>query len=125
MFIGWFQMRGSCPACGLRYGREPGYFLGSIYINYGVTALITTFGFVWLRFGLDVEGRPLLIGFSAFCLLFPVVFFRHARALWLVLDCVLDSSTLEDRVRLSGVSQADAVPGPRDDRSSESESTRV
>jgi hypothetical protein len=98
IFTGWFAMHSSCPACGLRYGREPGYFLGSIYINYGVTALMTTIGFVWLRFGLEVEGPPLLIGFSAYCLLFPIVFFRHARALWLVMDCVLDSSALEDRV---------------------------
>lgn len=100
MFTGWFAMHVSCPLCGLRYGREPGYFLGSIYINYGVTSLITTIGFVWLRFGREVDGRTLLIGFSVFCLLFPIAFFRHARALWLVMDCVFDASTLTDRVKV-------------------------
>jgi hypothetical protein len=88
--------------------------LGSIYVNYGVTALITTFGFVWLRFGLEFEGPAVLMGFSAFCVLFPIVFFRHARSLWLVLDCVFDSSALEDRIDVASRSEhpptADAGP---------------
>jgi Protein of unknown function (DUF983) len=33
-------MHERCPACGLRFEREPGYFLGAMYIGYGL-ALVT------------------------------------------------------------------------------------
>ena len=37
IFRGWFAMHEACAACGRRYQRDAGYFLGSIYFNYGVT----------------------------------------------------------------------------------------
>ena len=42
LFSGWFRMPRQCESCGLKFEREPGYFLGSIYFNYGVTAAIVT-----------------------------------------------------------------------------------
>jgi len=44
-------MNDRCPACGLRFNREPGYFLGAMYISYGMAlALIFVFGAIlwWL-----------------------------------------------------------------------------
>src|SRR5262245_51751670 len=92
MFSGLFHMHESCVACGLKYEREPGYFLGSIYINYGITAFVTSVGWVTLRFVYGIESRWLIAGFAAFCVLFPAVFFRYARALWLSMDCRFDKS---------------------------------
>lgn len=86
MFTGLFRMHETCPHCGLRFEREPGYFLGSIYINYGLTALITTITYVSLRFGSKFEAKPLAAVLIAFCVIFPTFFFRYARALWLALD---------------------------------------
>lgn len=97
MFSGLFRMHEACAHCHLRYEREPGYFLGSIYVNYGVTALASTVGWVALRFGYGLETRGLLLGFAAFCVVFPVLFFRHARALWLVMDGMFDDSLFTDR----------------------------
>ena len=92
MFTGLFGMHESCAHCGLVYEREPGYFLGSIYINYGITALLTTAGWVTARFILRIESSWLLPAFAVFCLLFPVLMFRHARALWLAMDCRFDDT---------------------------------
>jgi hypothetical protein len=39
-------MNDRCPACGRRFNRAPGYLLGSIYFNYGVTALLAIAIFV-------------------------------------------------------------------------------
>jgi hypothetical protein len=86
MFSGLFRMHETCPHCGFRFEREPGYFLGSIYINYGLTALITTIAYISLRFGWRVEPRGLAFGLLTFCIVFPTFFFRYARALWLALD---------------------------------------
>ena len=33
-------MHERCAACGLRYEREQGYFVGAIYINYAVTVAV-------------------------------------------------------------------------------------
>ena len=40
-----------CPNCKLKYERGPGYFLGSAYLNYGLTAVIITVSYITLRFG--------------------------------------------------------------------------
>ncbi len=29
-------MHDECPSCGLRFNREPGYFLGAMYVSYGL-----------------------------------------------------------------------------------------
>jgi hypothetical protein len=96
MFRGLFHMHERCAACGLKYEREPGYFLGSIYINYGVTALLLTVAWVTLRFGYGIESRWLLAGLFAFCVVFQTLFFRYARALWLAMDCKFDRSLFAD-----------------------------
>jgi uncharacterized protein (DUF983 family) len=41
LFRGPFRMHDGCGACGLSYRREPGFYLGSIYVNYGVTVIVT------------------------------------------------------------------------------------
>ena len=90
MFSGWFHMNPTCRQCGLKYEREPGYFLGSIYINYGLTAMITTILYVALHFGFEIENNLVTWPLAAFCVLFPVIFFRYARAYWLAMDLSFD-----------------------------------
>lgn len=92
MFTGLFRMRETCPHCGLKFEREPGYFLGSIYINYGLTALITTIGWVSLRYAFGYQAAWAPFGFALFCVVFPTFFFRYARALWLAMDCRFESA---------------------------------
>lgn len=97
LFIGWFTMPERCSECGLKYERAPGYFLGSSYINYGLTAVALTILYVALHFGLGWTNRELTFPLVTFCVLFPLFSFRHARALWLALDCHFDKAVLEDR----------------------------
>lgn len=97
MFKGLFRMHESCAHCGLKYEREPGYFLGSIYINYGVTAFLLTAGWIALRYGFGFEARSLLIPFAACLVVFQTLFFRYARALWLAMDCRFDQSLFTDQ----------------------------
>lgn len=90
LFAGWFRMHEHCAHCGFRFQREPGYFLGSIYFNYGVTSLVVVAVFFGLFLGFDVSPETLLWPLTAFCLLFPLWFFRYARALWLAMDASFD-----------------------------------
>jgi hypothetical protein len=79
-------MRSRCDWCGLIYEREPGFFLGSIYVNYGLTAVLTTVIYIALFATDAVSEKRLLWGSTAFCILFPVWFFRYARSLWMGFD---------------------------------------
>jgi uncharacterized protein (DUF983 family) len=96
MFSGLFCTIERCAHCGLKFEREPGYFLGSIYINYGITALLLTVAWITLRFGYGIESRWLVFGLAAFLVVFQMFFFRYARALWLALDCQFDASLFTD-----------------------------
>ncbi|HYV57324.1 MAG TPA: DUF983 domain-containing protein [Candidatus Nitrosopolaris sp.] len=86
LYGGFFAMHESCAVCELRFEREPGYFVGAIYINYAVTAA-AALGSVFLLdvvVGLSLR-QELMIGVGLGVLV-PVVFFRYARSLWLALD---------------------------------------
>lgn len=72
------------------YQKEPGYFLGSIYINYGLTALLVILGFFIPALGFGVSPKLLIWPLAAFCVLFPLWFFRYARSLWLAFDEYFD-----------------------------------
>jgi uncharacterized protein (DUF983 family) len=93
LFRGWLAMHETCDHCGLKFAREPGYFLGSIYFNYGVTALVVTVAYLTLFLTTDISPDVLLWSLAAFCFLFPLWFFRYARALWLGLDQFFDPRT--------------------------------
>jgi len=80
----------SCSECGLKYEREPGYFLGSIYFNYGVTAILVTVGYLSLFAWDKIDPDVLLWSMAAFCVIFPLWFFRYARALWIAWDHFAD-----------------------------------
>lgn len=90
LFRNPFQMNPECSGCRFRFERPAGYFLGSTYINYGVTAATTTATYVVLLFGFRVPKERLLPIALTFCVIFPLVFFRFARSLWLSLDCYFD-----------------------------------
>lgn len=86
IFSGWFAMHETCPHCGLRFEREPGYFIGAIYVNYAATAVVS----LGVPIGLDVligigTWTQIAIG-TALAVAVPIGFFRHSRSLWLGLD---------------------------------------
>lgn len=90
LFRNWLRMNERCETCGLVYDREGGFFLGSIYFNYGLTTLIVAIAYPVLLFTGSVAKGPLLYGSLAFVLLFPLWFFRYARSLWLGFDQYCD-----------------------------------
>ncbi|MEX0728791.1 MAG: DUF983 domain-containing protein [Planctomycetaceae bacterium] len=96
MFVNWFKMHEKCDHCQFRYERAPGFFLGSAYINYGLTGLLVTVTYMVLHFGFEVENPDLAIPLGTFAVLFPLFYFRYARALWLAMDCFIDVNVLRD-----------------------------
>lgn len=90
LFRNWIRMHKHCPHCGRLFEREPGFFLGSIYFNYGLTALIVAIMYPIALFSGWLSNEQLLLASLAFCILFPLWFFRYARSLWLGFDQFVD-----------------------------------
>ncbi len=90
LFRGLFTMHEDCPTCGHPFHRESGFYLGAIYFNYGLTALVITIAYPVLTLTGLVSSRVALIGTLTFAVLFPIVFFRFARSLWLAFDEMID-----------------------------------
>ena len=95
LFAGWFTMRAACAACGLRYEREQGYFVGAIYVNYALTAVLGMGGVLVLDELLDLSLAQQLALAVPVMLLAPLLFFRHARSLWLGIGFL--AGTLDER----------------------------
>ena len=95
LFRGWFRMHEACPHCGFSYEREPGFYLGSIYLNYGATVILTGALYAILGMGLGLSNETTLAVCLAAAVLCPILFFRHARSFLLALD----SSVNQDQAR--------------------------
>jgi uncharacterized protein (DUF983 family) len=111
LFAGLLRMNVACGECKTRFERDGGYFLGSTYINYGITAGLTTVTYVLLHFGFDWSNEVLMPGLMLFCIFFPLLFFRYARSLWLALDCFFDR--LGAQQAIAGSQQLEETPGSR------------
>ena len=88
-----------CAVCGRKFDRAPGYLLGSIYFNYGVTALLVILIYFSLFLTETMSGRQLLYVLAAFTLVFPLWFFRYARGLWIAFDELFDPWPNEQEAR--------------------------
>lgn len=95
LFCSFFRMNEKCASCGLKYEREPGYFLGATYVNYGWTAGTMTAAYLLFHIALDYPNSHVLPPLVAYVICFPVFFHRYARALWLAFDCFFDHTGIE------------------------------
>ena len=95
LFKSWFRMHTSCSHCEHVFEREPGFFLGSVYINYGLTALVICVVYPILLYRESITPRALLISATIFMMVFPIWFFRYARALWCGFDEWVDPAKKE------------------------------
>ena len=90
LFSGPFSMYSHCLFCELQFEREHGYFVGAIYINYAVTTILAIVGYFALDRIVGISLTEQLILWCAFAVLFPLIFFRYARSLWLSVDYIFN-----------------------------------
>jgi uncharacterized protein (DUF983 family) len=89
-------MEPRCTGCGLRFEREPGYFLGSIYLNYGVAILVGVVLHLVMEAGLQRSLAVQVPILACSVLAVALATFRHARALWLAFDLACDPPHAEE-----------------------------
>lgn len=81
------EMNQRCPVCHLLFEREPGYFLGAMYVSYGMTTAILLVGLgigALLLPEVDLGWIVLMCG-VAFVPFVPMVT-RFARVIWIFFD---------------------------------------
>ncbi len=81
MFRSLFVMNVRCPTCNVVFERDNGEVTGGMAINTALLCLIAIAGGV-LAITTTIPTVPLLLGVGGFMALFGVLFYRHARALW-------------------------------------------
>jgi len=90
-------MNERCPVCGLKFEREEGYFLGAMYIGYGLgLAAIVVLGVtLWLL----THWNVMRVTFWAIVLFLPFapMLTLFSRVLWIYLDQAFDPQELENR----------------------------
>lgn len=90
IFLGFPKMHERCPVCNLRFDREPGYFLGAMYISYALgMAIIALFAaLLWSITGWWIT-KDIVWAVLLFLPLAPTVTLL-ARVLWIYLDQTID-----------------------------------
>ena len=80
-----------CPACGLVFEREPGYFVGAMYVSYAmaVPAYLLAVLLLHLLFRRLSDLAVLAVGLPIICLGSPLLF-RYSRVIWMHVDRTVD-----------------------------------
>jgi uncharacterized protein (DUF983 family) len=94
LWRGFLAMHETCPVCGLRFEREPGYFLGAMYFSYllsippGLVIVLLLWRWTGWRFDTVILGA-----FFCYLPLVPVVT-RWSRVIWIYVDRYFDTDPL-------------------------------
>lgn len=82
MFRGLFHMEPTCPYCHVRYERQSGESIGGTLINLCVAEVLSVGGYFVTQAAFQPPVTFQLIFWISFNILFIVLFYRHARGLW-------------------------------------------
>lgn len=80
-----FELNEACPACGLKYEKDEGFYLGAMSLNYGLTLVgaLTPVALLWY-YGV-LGGRVAVVLAVAFSVIIPVALYRSSRSWQLML----------------------------------------
>jgi uncharacterized protein (DUF983 family) len=83
-FLQFPKMKENCENCDYRFDREPGYFLGAMYLSYGLAVLqgLTTFLICYFFFP-TLETLSMLFIIMGVIILFSYKNYRLARVIYM------------------------------------------
>ncbi len=85
-----FQIKDQCPACGVLFKREEGFFVGAVAINLVTTEAVIIAMCVAGAFVVGFEFESMLAPLLAAALLFPLAFYHHSWSAWLAFDHLVE-----------------------------------
>jgi uncharacterized protein (DUF983 family) len=86
IFRGLFKMEATCAVCDVRYERQDGESLGGMLFNLGLAETLSIGGYFVSEALFHPPLAFQLIFWGVFNVMFVVLFYRHARALWVSIN---------------------------------------
>ncbi len=82
--IGFPKMNKFCPHCNFKFEKEPGYFFGAMYVNYGLTVAESIATYIIAQFFFEETFDFRIIPIIAFVIIAMASFnIRFSRILWI------------------------------------------
>ena len=79
-------MNPSCDVCGLHFERESGYFVGAMYVSYGLGVVTILPVACLLLFVAGWDLAPVMVAMVVQTLVSMPLFFRLSRIIWIHVD---------------------------------------
>ncbi len=83
-------MKTECPVCRLGYFRESGYYLGAMFLNFIISAILIVAIYCLLLLVApritDISTNRRFFAWMAFAGIFSLALMRHSYSLWLSID---------------------------------------
>lgn len=83
-------MHERCPECGLKFDREPGYFLGAMYFSYVLMAIPAVIVYLWISRHSRWASDWMLLYTALITLPLVPPITRFSRVLWIYFDRKVD-----------------------------------
>jgi uncharacterized protein (DUF983 family) len=77
------RMPESCPACGMNFYPEPGFYFGAMFISHAFTVALMTGIWIFLRVLFNPPEYVYIWSLIGIAIMLMPVSFRYARLLWL------------------------------------------
>jgi uncharacterized protein (DUF983 family) len=91
VYKGVFATNIKCPVCDMRFEREPGYFIGAMYISYALASVVLG-GLLAALYAIFPAWHDITIfalGCVAFLPFVPIIY-RYSRVVWMTMDRAFD-----------------------------------
>lgn len=111
-------MRDRCPGCGYLFEREPGFFIGSYFINFVITegflaVILVTFMF-WKAGHPEAGVRWVIPIALAVAVVAPLLFYPTSRTIWSAIDLAMRPLELDEIVAAIDAQDDPDAPGTPD-----------
>ena len=116
LFDGWFDQKERCPGCGLKFEREPGFFVGAYLINFAIVIImlfVLCMGFVAMKaIDADASVAPIVIAGLVIAVGAPVAFYPFSRTIWSAFDVGMTPLEPAEAADAEGALRASTVADP-------------
>lgn len=89
IFSGFLKMHTHCPVCGVKYEREDGYFMMSVFVGYVMSAVLAVPVIILLYLN-DAEILTYVWVTAVVLFVLSPLIFHYARVIWMHIDELLD-----------------------------------
>jgi len=99
VFKNWFSIERYCPACGVRFEREDGYFLVAMAVNLIVAEMVGMSAVIVLLLQRDMslilqEALAITVAVGM-----PLLFYPFSRTFWMAIDLYFDKELTRSTLR--------------------------